>query len=102
MPLRLGLLAVLVLLAASACGVRGYRLWGAPGTWHRTFGSRVEFERDAVLCLGERRQARAAAPRGEGSDAAYRRFSSCMDARGWHSRFALVTTEIRPSELPSD
>ena len=89
-------------MLCAGCLVRSFQLWGAPGSWRKTFASRAAFERDSALCLDESREARAAAPRAEASEAAYVRFEECMREQGWKSGVTLFATRISPSELPRE
>ena len=94
------LCVALLSLGLAACSARSFRVWGAPGPWHKTFGTRAGFEADGAACLEESRAARAAAPRGEASAAAYARFDSCMRERGWSAGFRIWNTLISPTDLP--
>ena len=41
------LAVALLSLGATACSARSFRIWGTPGPWHKTFGTRAGFEADA-------------------------------------------------------
>jgi hypothetical protein len=89
-------LPLLLLGALTACGPSGngrtpatpdasgsFALYGLPGPWSRDGADRDDFERESRGCRRRSRQARAEAPPGERSDAAYRAFLDCMEDRRW-------------------
>ncbi len=94
------LAVALLSLGATACSARSFRIWGTPGPWHKTFGTRAGFEADGASGLEDSRAARAAAPRGEASSAAYASFDSCMRERGWKAGFRIWNTQVSPGDLP--